>query len=1131
MTTTSQFQQLPDFYDSKPEPLPTPKNTNSRYSSFTQTHFTAGDIEQFETYRDPTNGEQPNRQIDLDHTNVWKDFKIEDFYKKYLNLTTQSVMNTFLYLFEKFKKGVFVKIKDNKLDVFLPFSKINYENEWGNRMQHPQQFENMTSFLQYASKLQGYDVKSNHINSYANKWYANNCLIRTEFPIGENDRCVANLKDMLETLCNERTVPDIELFFNRRDFPLLKKNNTEPYEHIYDDENFPLQSHRYDKYCPILSMVTTDINADIAFPTMEDWARISSQEDNKLFSPDFKNYNHNFVTKWDSKKSTAVFRGASTGCGVTVHTNPRLKLAKMSITSPIEDGFPLLDAGITKWNCRPRKLYKNPILQVINPEILKKDHGIRLVNSLTPVEQSSFKYIVNVDGHVSAFRLSLELSMGSVVLLQKSKYRVWFRSYLVEYEHYVPIEEDLSDLYEKIRWCKEHDKECKTIAQNARQFYDTYLSKKGTLDFVQKLFCEIKEKTGTYFYNYKSIKHILYEKQLEHLSIKNDKDSKLINPVYSKLINPGILPTLSVNDAYKLRLGLMNGFRLFLKEHQLQLPDFEKNLVKKHQSKDSLIGFLSIKELELQLSVKKSKRTYGLVNEAFTGLYCINSLLQEIPNFKYTFGIEENKDETYQYKLYTEYIDGMTFSEFIKICNINDFIGVLQQLFLALAVAQERFGFVHHDLSPWNIIIKKLQTPQTIVYSYKDQVVVVETRIIPIIIDYDRSHFIYKNMHYGIISPFMTSTVQDCFSIIVHSCYEFLSRRLASFEMKTILYIVNFLSNTKFHPYTITRIEKAKEFLSSVKKYNEMVYRNKCDLEKLQPEDFFSYLEDQYVNSTMINIKSIDGKKVYKECNYINPLFFYDMMIGKSFNENLLSYLDEIEDQVKNKLEHYSEQIVYYVYSMNKIYHYSRNVLLFINYYKTQDYFIQERNCNRLLSTISTKMEYKIIERETPICGHFIETKIVDRGEIYCSTCKQNMPKKEQPITLSIGNMLEANTYLILGKYTPETFSVRGTILTILQENNKLLNQKYIGVWYMLRELILYQYAFSIPNESTFQKTYGKLLSKISPLAILNHNANYQTIRKISKEMYEIDKEKLENLNNKPKKTLQVIDHILALLE
>ena len=40
------------------------------------------------------------------------------------------VMNTFDYLFHKFKKGCFIQIRNNEMQTFLPFSKINYRNNW-----------------------------------------------------------------------------------------------------------------------------------------------------------------------------------------------------------------------------------------------------------------------------------------------------------------------------------------------------------------------------------------------------------------------------------------------------------------------------------------------------------------------------------------------------------------------------------------------------------------------------------------------------------------------------------------------------------------------------------------------------------------------------------------------------------------------------------------------------------------------------------------------------------------------------------------------------------------------------------------------------------------------------------------
>lgn len=43
----------------------------------------------------------------------------------------------------------------------------------------------------------------------------------------------------------------------------------------------------------------------------------------------------------------------------------------------------------------------------------------------------------------------------------------------------------MSDLDEKIQWCREHDAECQRIAQTARQLYDTYCAKDGILDYLQ----------------------------------------------------------------------------------------------------------------------------------------------------------------------------------------------------------------------------------------------------------------------------------------------------------------------------------------------------------------------------------------------------------------------------------------------------------------------------------------------------------------------------------------------------------------------------------------------------------------------------------------------------------------------
>ena len=1114
MATTKEFQKVPDFFMSKIDLKPT--NTNSRYSNFFQTHFTAGDIDQFETYRGRSNGSNPSRTVSL-VGNVWKTIEDNDGdvgehldWNKYKSLTTEDVDNTFLYLFEKFKKGIFVKIKDNKLDVFLPFSKHNYTNEWGNRMIPPPPHRDMIAFLIYASKLQGYTITHHQVNKFTNKWYANNCLVRPEFPIGENDRGVSNLKDMLLTLCAEREVPDIELFFNRRDFPLLKRDDTEPYEHIFDSDKFPLTSHRYNKYCPILSMVTTDKNADIPFPTMEDWARVSHQEDGKLFAPDFRSYNLDVApTPWEKKRPTAVFRGASTGCGVTVDTNPRLKVAHMSHVDRgrVEDGVALLDAGITKWNCRPRKITKQHHLQVIDPSRM----GFPLASFLTPREQGQYKYIINVDGHVSAFRLSLELSMGSVVLLQESKYRVWFRKYLKEYVHYVPVKEDLSDLYDQIRWCRAHDVECQQIVTNARLFYDTFLTKKGILDYAQLLLVNIKLVTGTYFYNYGNVRELMYDKQLSMLETSiSSMDPFETPPVYP-------FETRDINA--------MGGFKLFLDHHAIP---YDRLTAKKqlHKSKDSVIHTFQLDHLSLDLKV--SSRRLERINEAFVGIYCINKLLRDIPNFKYTLGVKAGDS---QYTLVTEHITGVLLSDYIKTCSIGDFITVLKIVFLALSVAQEKCGFVHNDLTCWNIVIHTLPTSQHFVYSFKDQIFTVDTKILPVIIDYDKSHVIHDGLFYG--PTFKTSTVQDCFCLLIHSVHDFcVSRRISEDELKTLLYMVNFLSETEFQRVKLATYPDLMEFLTANKKYNEIIYRSKCDLEAFEPIDFLMHFSSMPTS----HIQHIDGAKVEKPYTYVNPLFYYTLIIRdyEQTHTAVYEYLDKVEEQVRDVvIGKFSKNFLYYVNAVNQIKLAVTNVLAFVDKYKglvgNDHHFIEARNCRRILTRLGDQMHLQYINLETATCGHTTETREI-KGKptmLFCSICNKEMPKMTISSNVTLSPAYNPN--FSLAKYTDHTFSVPSVILSMLQGNVDLRNEKYISIWEMIRNVLLYKNPYTMPDEVEFRKKYGRVLSTMSPLAILNHNAGINTLRWLSRKLYEKDREGLLKLPEPPRKHLRVIQNILAL--
>ena len=1081
MATTAQFQSIPDFYTTQKECEQSKYKkiqSNQRYPLFKQAHFTAGDIEQFEHYRDPTNGTNPNPEF-LEDENIWTNenfFEPDEavLWKKYRNLTTESVYNTFRYLFNKFKKSVFVKIKDNKLDVFLPFSKINYTNEWGSKMiQDPTKFRTLTDFLIYSNTLQGYkNSQSGNFIQNPWEWYANNCLLRYENPLSENDKGLSAIKNMLEELCQNRIIPDIEIFINKRDFPLIKKDDTEPYENIFDDPKFKLISHRYEKYCPILSMVGTDNNADIPIPTAEDWTRASNQEDGKFFSDMCKSYVYDFNIPWNDKIPTAIFRGSSTGCGTEIDTNPRLKISYLSTISPVVNNVKLLDAGITKWNLRPRKIMGNKYLQVIDPRTLP----FGLVNPLDPKEQSRYKYVVNIDGHVSAFRLSLELSCGSVILLVDSKYKMWFRKYLIEYVHYVPVKEDLTDLFEKIEWCRNNDDKCEEIASNAKKFYKKYLLKKGILDYLQVLFFDIKKTTGSYFYNSIKIQDIILQQEHNILS-----DLQSANEIPEE-----ILPVKKLSFPFEERnYNGMQGLQLYIRKMGgIDIP----NKIVVHQSKDGIIykGSGMFSDSNIKLIIKKSQRTDELVNEAFVGITSINDLIREIPNFRYTYCISRSPEGLRDTSI-LENIEGDTFKKYATECTMSSFKKSLMMILMALSVAQERVGFVHNDLYPWNIIMMKVKKQQ-ITYQTADLIFTVSTDIVPVIIDYGRSHVIYEQNHYGTMKPFKTSMFMDCFCLIVSSIYEYSSRKkMSEEELSSLINIINFFTGADFYPRrNIQDYNGLMSFLGVHKKYNEMVFGDKCALERHNSLNMFLHLYEMG-NSDFIKI--VYPKKAGPPSIPGNQLFYYDIIIGKDPKDDILKYLDNIE------------------YCVDTIHSGPTNILSYIN---TRNYFTMT-----IVDILKNFKGDKKVE--------MIAQRILDRVNIQYLTHWDQMSEE-----INTG-YINPNESLIIANYTPETFSIPGKILSNVQGNVHLKNTNILTLRNMFIFNILYDVPFRIPKEKEFFENHDKIL-KIRPLVKLNYNANYNTLKNISKILYTHDTQELNKIPDKPTKILNIFNEILSVI-
>jgi hypothetical protein len=145
------------------------------------------------------------------------------------------------------------------------------------------------------------------------------------------------------------------------------------------------------------------------------------------------------------------------------------------------------------------------------------------------------------------------------------------------------------------------------------------------------------------------------------------------------------------------------------------------------------------------------------LNEMYIGLFALNPLRDEIPNFMFVhdcflapgvssdgiiFGGTDGVDVPH---LVLERVTGGDLDIFYQFCNINGRVdivhSILAQVILALAVAQDRCDFSHNDMHYNNVKIRELPEEVEIVYRFTSgPAYILKTKYIAKVIDFGRSH-------------------------------------------------------------------------------------------------------------------------------------------------------------------------------------------------------------------------------------------------------------------------------------------------------------------------------------------------------------------------------------------------------
>ena len=163
---------------------------------------------------------------------------------------------------------------------------------------------------------------------------------------------------------------------------------------------------------------------------------------------------------WGDRDPAIVWRGSTTGRGLiaTDTLDPTdSRLIQRTRLGLAARGIAGMDVKMTR------------VVQSADPATdLARLEAAGLVGApLDPMSWGRRRFALDVDGNSNTWsNLFTRFLLGCCVLKVDSAqgFRQWYYDDLRPFEHFVPVAADLSDLREKVDWCRSHSSECEEIA-------------------------------------------------------------------------------------------------------------------------------------------------------------------------------------------------------------------------------------------------------------------------------------------------------------------------------------------------------------------------------------------------------------------------------------------------------------------------------------------------------------------------------------------------------------------------------------------------------------------------------------------------------------------------------------------
>jgi hypothetical protein len=262
-------------------------------------------------------------------------------------------------------------------------------------------------------------------------------------------------------------------------------------------------------------------------------------------------------------------------------------------------------------------------------------------------------------------------------------------------------------------------------------------------------------------------------------------ETEYVNPLDGKLtMRSKVFAEVEVLDALFCTYDITAVFGESVPEDLAQ--DIKTVLHRLHYSSNGIISWEGLQRLTpepiiqnahrsveiFSLKVGKPQYPQQLLHELFVMLLYTNRLRKLIPNFQLAYaslnlirplvecktanlsGITSicpcNTDQTVDYLL-LEKLTGVTMTEALKTCSLDDFLSWIIQLSLAIEMGVIHFGFTHNNLHTDNVIIRKLDTETSIRYFHQNNLYLLKTSTVAVMTNFELAHV--KHKYDGIVNP------------------------------------------------------------------------------------------------------------------------------------------------------------------------------------------------------------------------------------------------------------------------------------------------------------------------------------------------------------------------------------------